>query len=220
MTDGQFIWYIGVQIAAAVATLVLAVVAIWGVAIKARLVGPKLELVLHDPEGDPIEMHAKDGSIHPARWYHLRLTNKRRFATAHNARVVVTVISRPAADGTVDMCPCPGPLQLFWQYPATLPQYLTLGPDRICDLGYLTKDEKFKLALMVTPHNTDPYLAAKEEMYVEVVGQADEAESKPLRLRISWDGLWEEDTAKMTKHLVVKPVVDSGQGPWAISLHR
>jgi len=206
MTDCQWGWYIGVEIAGVLATLLLAVIAIWGPAIKACLLAPKLELFLHDPEGDRIDMRAADGTTVPSRWYHLRLTNKRRFAVAHNARVVVTAISRPAADHSMELQRRSGPIQLVWQHGRLLPQYLTLGPDRICDLGRLEKDNAFRLELMLVPNNADPCVRKGEEMWVEVVGQADETETKPLLLSITWDGTWSEDTSDMKKHLVVKRV--------------
>jgi len=59
---------------------------------------------------------------------------------------------------------------------------------------------------MLVPNNADPCVRKGEEMWVEVVGQADETETKPLLLSITWDGTWSEDTSDMKKHLVVKRV--------------
>jgi putative SOS response-associated peptidase YedK len=38
------------------------------------------------------------------------------------------------------------------------------------------------------------------------VAAADNAESNPLLIEIAWDGEWSDDTATLSKHLVVKQV--------------
>jgi len=43
-------------------------------------------------------------------------------------------------------------------------------------------------------------------MRVEVIATADNAESNPLLIEISWDGQWSDDTIQMSKHLVIKEV--------------
>lgn len=41
-------------------------------------------------------------------------------------------------------------------------------------------------------------------MRVEVIAVADNAESNPLCLEISWNGKWSADTEEMKKNLVIK----------------
>lgn len=92
MSETQFWIQIGIQIAAVLATLLLGVIAIWGDNIKAKFLGPKLQLSLFNPGGERINL--TDGTN--TRYYHLRVTNIRRSAQAHKVRVVVTKIVRPA----------------------------------------------------------------------------------------------------------------------------
>ena len=166
------------------------------------MAGPKLEVTLHDPEGEPIS--GGDGT--PARFYHLKIRNKRRWAPAHNVRVLLTKVNKPAADGSFPMAALSGPLQLTWQFPQFHPLFPTIGPNDICDLGNLQRGRAFTLSPYLTPNNFQGSLPAAGKMRVEVIAAADNAESSPLLVEIAWDGQWSDDTGTMSKHLVVKQV--------------
>lgn len=64
MTDYEFWIQTGVQIAAVVATLILGALAIWGEALRAKWLGPRLTLRLFDPQGERIDL--SNGT--PSRW--------------------------------------------------------------------------------------------------------------------------------------------------------
>jgi hypothetical protein len=152
MTEEQFWIQTAVQAVAVFATLLLAVLAIWGNTIKAKLVGPKLTLKLFDPLGERIDL--SDGS--EARYYHLRVTNTRRSAHANNVRVVLTKVMRSAADGSFPSESLTGPIQLTWQHGHSMPQYPTIGPAINSDLGFVVKSKGFMLSTHFVPNNLDP----------------------------------------------------------------
>ena len=196
-----------IQLAVAVGTLVVAVVAIWGKRIEFLLgLGPKLILTLHDPQGELMPVSFSDGRSTLARYYHLRVTNKHRWAQGNNVRVVITDLARPAADGRFVSQPLSGPLQLMWRFANFHPLYSTVGPYDICDLGHLQRGEKFMLTPLFSPSNFTTTVEANQKMRVEVKAIADNAESEPLCIEVSWDGQWSDDTLEMAKHLVVKEV--------------
>ncbi len=202
MTDNQFWIQTGVQIGGVAATLLLGAIAIWGDLIKAKLLGPKLRLSLFDPEGERINL--TDGTN--ARYYHLRVTNVRRSAHANNARVVVTKIARPAADGSIPEETLSGPIQLTWQHGHSIPQYPTIGPATNCDLGCVLKDKGFVLSLMFVPTNVDHKVLANKKIRVEAIAVSDQTESEPISIEIAWDGIWKEDAKEMSRHMVVKQI--------------
>lgn len=202
MSESQFWIQTGIHLATVVATLLLGAIAIWGDVIKAKLLGPKLKLSLFSPEGERINL--TDGTN--ARYYHLRVTNSRRSARAHNVRVVVTKIVRPAADGSIPKETLSGPVQLTWQHGHSMPQYPTLGPSLNCDLGCLLKDKGFFLSLWFVPNNVDPKVLGGQKMQVEAIAVSDGTESSPVTVEITWDGTWREDAKEMTKHMVVKEI--------------
>src|SRR5690242_3684289 len=88
------------------AQVVIAAMAVWGERIRAALLKPDLRLMLLHRLGeatrqDLYQTHSGQtrivGSI-PARYYHLRLTNRNR-TVAHEVRVFVTQLDLRGADG-------------------------------------------------------------------------------------------------------------------------
>lgn len=199
-----------IDLGVAIGTIAVTILAIWGDRIKAKLgVGPRLVLSLIDPEGESIDISSPSSSTSlPSRYYHLRVSNVRRWSTATNVRVVITGIAKPAADGRFVRQELIGPLQLMWRFSMVHPAlYSTLGPDDICDLGFLKQGgDKFKLTPYVYPNNFPGDLGPSQKMQIEVQAIADNAESKPICIEISWDGEWIDDTKTMANHLVVKEI--------------
>jgi hypothetical protein len=177
---------------------VIAVLAIWGDPIRARLVGPRLAVALITAAGEKLEGVT-------SRYYHLRVSNSRQWAPARNVRAALTGLAREGADQFFFVVPLSGPLQLHWQHPNKSPQYPVVGPDHTCDLGRVEREGGFTI-LTYLGRNSSLRLAAKERMRVEIRALADNAESKPLFLEIAWDGNWSEDSIEMKMHLVIKPV--------------
>jgi hypothetical protein len=193
----------------AIGTIAVAILAIWGDKIKLAFgLGPKMTLNLIDPEGEMINISTStDGSTTPARYYHLKVANKNRWSQATNVRVVITGMYRLAADGKYVNQPLIGPLQLMWRFSAIHPAlYSTVGPEDICDLGYLKKGDRFILTPNFFPNNFPGGLEANQKMLIQVKALSDNAESKPICIEISWDGNWSDDTEKMKEHLVVTEI--------------
>jgi len=194
-----------IQLAVAIGTIAVAILAIWGERIKLLIgLGPKLVLTLHDPQGELINVSFEEGKTTLARYYHLRVSNKHRWTQATNTRIVIAGLTRPAADGSLVSQPLSGPLQLMWRFSNFHLLYSIVGPDDICDLGHLIRGDKFRLTPFVFPANFTGVLEANQRMRVEVKAVADNAESQSLCIDISWDGIWSDDTLEMAKHLVVK----------------
>ena len=198
-----------IQLFVAIGTIAVAILAIWGDRIR-YVIGlrPKLDLTLIDPEGEFVNIGISvDGSTTPARYYHLKVSNKNRWSPATNVRVVITGIAIPAADGQYVSQGLTGPLQLTWRFDKFHPaMYSTVGSDDICDLGGIKQGEKFSLTPYIFPNNFQGHLEANRRMLIEVKAIADNAESRTVCIEISWDGKWEDDTKKMAEHLVVKEV--------------
>lgn len=198
-----------IQLFVALGTIAVAILAIWGDRIRYTLgLGPKLDLTLIDPESELINISTSvDGATTPARYYHLKVTNKNRWSKATNVRVVITGIAIPAADGSYISQPLIGPLQLMWRFSNFRPSlYGIVGPDEICDLGYLKKGERFILTPYIYPNNFPGALEANQKMLIEVKAIADNAESQSICIEIFWDGNWSDDTQKMAEHLVLREV--------------
>ena len=156
-----------IQIAVGVGTIAVAILAIWGDQIRHRLgLGPRLTLLLDDPLGELIDISEGTGIRTPARYYHLRVRNSHGWSQATNVRVVITGLAKPAADGSMVPQPLSGPLQLMWRFSSYHPSYSIVGPDDICDLGFLKRGQNFVLTPYVFPNNFAGSLGGNQRMQV------------------------------------------------------
>jgi len=202
VTDSQFCVYMISQWFVAGGTILLAIVAVFGGWLKQKILRPKLILSLVNPAGE----HSLSSKGVKLRYYHLSVRNNRRHCPAHNVRVLLKGFSRPDADGHFRKSDFTGAVQLMWQFAQTVPQFPTIGPEMVCDLGYIPSEDRFRLATIIYPIKLDPSVKPNEKVRLTLQAVSDEKESKPLSLEISWDGLWSEDTEQMRRHLVIKEI--------------
>ena len=201
-----------------------------------RMWPPKVELSMHDPQGDLIErpppkrlrrprfyMKDSDGYhvvlAYPRQWaiyHHIRVTNKRR-TTARRVRVRVIKLEKRTEDRTFLEVPLIIPVQLQWAYSFTLSQdrFPTIyrGDQYFCDLGFLDKDaDRFWVTVYENPTNFQGYVSAGESLRVHLRASGENFRSKPPTVvEISWDGKWDDDPHAMTRHLVVRQVQVSAE---------
>ena len=189
------------RVFAAIGTVSVAVLAIWGDKIRAAIAGPKLKLELRDTRGNLTFRANQKSTI----YYHIKLTNKRRWSPAEHVRVLVTGIEKKRPDGTYFPESLVAPLQLTWAYPQFHELLPTIATNDVCDLGFLDEDaQRFNLSLYVVPHNFRGYVKPNQSMRVSIVASAHNYESKsPLVLEISWDGTWSDNMDEMQRHLVI-----------------
>jgi len=186
----------------AIGTVAVAIAAIWGDWIRAKFVGPKQELALVNRSDLNI---GNDGKRQI--YCHIQIRNLRRWSPAKNVRVVVVGLAKKRPDGTFFPEYLVVPLQLTWAFPTFHELLPTIGPEDKCDLGLLQEGSgQFRLSTYIWPNNFRGFLLAGEAMQVRVVALAQDAESKPLLLEISWDGTWSADREDMQRHFVVKEV--------------
>jgi hypothetical protein len=133
-------WSLVIQALGAVGAIAVVVVAIWGGYFRQRLAGPRLRLRLRSSEGELTNF--SDGT--PARYYHLLAQNTRSWAPTQNVIVFLINLERPGPDGSWQSAMATGPIPLNWQFGKFAPGLPTLGPDRVCDIGRVTRGQGFE----------------------------------------------------------------------------
>jgi hypothetical protein len=193
-----------VQIFIAFATIVVAILAIWGDWIRVLFAAPELELKLRDHLGNLTSRANNKRTI----YYHLQLINKREWSPAKHVRVLVTGIEKKRPNGRYYPESVISPLQLTWAFPEFHELLPTIATSDVCDLGFLDEDtQQFKLSLYIVPNNWRGYVESGQSMRVSIIASAHNYETKiPLILEIFWDGKWSSNLSEMRKHLVIKDV--------------
>src|ERR1700688_3135851 len=195
-------------------SVIIATVAIWGERIRAALFRADLRLGLAKDDGERatvVQTQALSGStsetqILSARYYRLRVTNRARYPAAHEVEVLLTQLDKRGPDGR----PQPeykGALPLTWQHQSLYSKTRTIGRTTIADVDLLFVCPDFvRLTPMLDPLNFATTMRGEQHFWVTVVARGLDAESKPLRLKVDWDGNWALGDTEMLGHFKVSIV--------------
>ena len=191
-----------INLAVALGTWALAAVALWGDWFKSLFPFLRPELII-EPIGlsDIIEQN----SGKKARYFHLRVRNTRpgRLPPAHEARVLITRVEKEDAAGQPTIV-FGETVPVTWVRGEIYPLLRTIGPDAEANLLWVREDGWFQFEPIVWPnHFPKPVQQGTAKFWVTVQVQSIEAHSKPLRLKVAWDGRWHEGASEIKKHLVV-----------------
>jgi hypothetical protein len=199
-TDPGFV----AQLIAAIGTVSVAILAIWGDWFKARFAGPKIPLTLRDERGNLTRRENGARTV----YYHVSVTNTRKWSPARNIRIMLTAIHTKAADGNFVPDRLVHALQLTWAHPEFHEISPTLSDRDIADFGFLDEGaSEFTPSLYVRPLDFPGLVAANQSKRFTIVATADNYNSpKPLIIEVSWNGKWIKDTEELMKHLVVREV--------------
>jgi hypothetical protein len=190
-------------VGAAIGTVVVAILAIWGDFFRFKWAGPKLLLSLDDPRGN---LFPRANGMR-AYFFHLKVKNRRLWSPAKDVRVLVERAARRKPDGSFGLVPLVYPLPLAWT-PRELGDFLrTVFDTEICDVGFLDQNsDRFVLATLFTASNFQNFVVANDAIRLRILALGQNAMSKPLFLEITWYGNWTADRDAMQNHLVVKPI--------------
>ncbi len=194
---------------AAIATFLVAVVALFGDAIKAKWLGPKLRLDLLSPLGNltSVPPTKDEAERKPARYHHVRLTNQRRWSRATQARVYLLQVEEPGPDGT-PQTRWAGDIPLRWRWQDVYPLERQVGPEAVCDLCSVVKGKRLSVETLILPAALEPHrvreIGTSVDMTLVLQARSAEGESPVTSFGIAWDGRWEDGDAEMATHLVVK----------------
>jgi hypothetical protein len=188
-------------------TWVIAISAIWGERVRAALFKPHLDVSLVSAAGESITetlTWVSDGKPasrqRKARYYHLRVSNRRRFPVAHETQLAIEAIEMPGPDGTPHVV-YRGPVPLTWRHQSLYPTARNVGPAAEAHLFAIDEDDDLKLMPLVVPNNFVQKQRGPMRMWVTVAAHALECDSQPVRVAIAWDGKWEAGEAEMLKHV-------------------
>src|SRR5688500_9891868 len=96
MSDSQFWWSWSVQLASASITFLAVLVALFGAPLRRRLFPPRLQLSLPKRYGvkTPGAIAGPEGSVRntAVRWYHVTVTNARRWSQANGTEIYLTQV--------------------------------------------------------------------------------------------------------------------------------
>jgi len=196
------------KIVSAAATVLVAILAIWGDKVRERLAGPKLELHPKNLQGDRLNPDVIESHKHgPTMRYYLDVVNRRTWVLAKEVQVRCTkaFIKRP--DGTYTEQPFEYPAAFKW---TTDEGYVvwkaSFKESYRCDLGQLREGSgSFVLSVRTAaPGFPSTVTPGQSIRYNFEIDASNFLSKRLLCLQIDWDGEWRSDRSELAKHLVVK----------------
>jgi hypothetical protein len=188
------------MIAGVLGTWAIAALAIWGDTLRSRFFKP----VLH------IEKDGFSGTVgthqngHKARYYNIRVKNRKRqltLAQAHEVQVVLTRIEKSGSHGPEvlfdEMMPLPW---LRGEYDRLLTR--TVGSDGLAQLFFVQDDGILGITPAIPPNGMllghfPREHTGRSTLWVTLRAVSIEADSPPIRLKIEWSGTWHAGKAEI-----------------------
>jgi hypothetical protein len=194
---------------------VIAVSAIWGNEIRALFLGPDLRLTLDRSDGQITKLRPDNL---PARYFHLRVHNRRKGTPATKAQVILYSILPPHTEGAPEPLVINGRLPFPWKFRGGDPDpqirflepvmYSVIGPDDYCDLARLIKGSEVLELQAEHWMLVADFLNVRggQKTTVEAIAIAENGQSNLLTLDIFWDGVWPgEENEHVTEHIKIEP---------------
>ncbi len=201
-------------VAGVIGTWVIAIAAIWGEGIRAKLFRPDLRLKLVSSVGKletqlvRIEVMRNDRLfIEPkeifVRNYRLRVTNGTRFPKAEEVYVLVTRFDKRGPDERPQPYFTDEAFPVIWRHRQQDQSSRTVGIATVADVDFMTvREDDLSLTLNMEPN---AWASQREQhLWVTVVARGLNGESAPLRLKIDWNGQWHAGDTEMGQHLKIK----------------
>ncbi|MBN1663809.1 MAG: hypothetical protein JW943_09435 [Deltaproteobacteria bacterium] len=193
---------IAISILSAIGTLIVAIVAIWGDWVRAKLAPPKLTIDKHNLRGSLTNYNSGQKVI----FYHLRVVNHRHWFVSRNCRVILKQIFKKGPDGEYHPVSYVVPLQFTWSPSEFTPIVTTINKEQVLDFGCIGEgDAFFKPTLYSYSNNFKGYLHAQESIRYCLEIISDNYVSKsPTIVEVSWNGQWNDNLDIMEQNLVIK----------------
>ena len=81
---------------------------------------------------------------------------------------------------------------------------MTIGPSAECDLCSLVRDKFLRLETIIKPTELPGEWREPVVAIVYLQARSVEVDSPLIRVKIAWDGKWEDGNLEMTNHMVVE----------------
>jgi hypothetical protein len=203
--------------AAAVATFLAVLAALYGDKWKNWRFPASLGLELHSPLGQlhniVVEgLKQPDGSrpLRPAkcRMYYLRVYNATtaRWPQVKDVRVLLLRIEEPDAAGNQLKTLWAGEMPLRWAHQEVNPFAKSVGPEALCELLNVVEDKWIELQTLVKVIGfpLDKRREPLKNWVITVQARGLEADSPARKFRLSWNGKWNEGENEMVGNLVLQ----------------
>jgi hypothetical protein len=206
-SDQQFWLTFVVNAAVAFATFLAAMVALFGSQFWTWAFPPVLKMKRVEDYGEKtIATYAVSenvGADDEVRFFHLRVWNERRWATAHQVQVFLTALEQLGPNGQWHVI-WTGNVPMRWRDQEVNPFRMNIGTPIDCDFCMVSKSRRFiQLMPLIAPNNLKVHWEGECRFLARLQARSTEKDSAEYNVEVSWDGKWEDGDLEMRNHLTV-----------------
>ena len=198
-------WSLFVNVLVAIGTIGSVIVALFGNWIRLTFFPPKLSIGLLNSEGEEIAItnSATGEAVDEARYYHLIVSNSRRWFTATGVDVRLLQIEESApGGGWRTTWRAVAPIQCRNQ--ASNPLKHEIGSAMDFDICSVRKSGRLYLHPIIAPNNLKTNWNGPCDVILSLQARSTEVDTRVVRIRVSWDGKWHEGTKEMQDHFKIR----------------
>jgi hypothetical protein len=200
----MFWWNWWVNVAVAAGTIGAVLVALFGEAFRSKFFPPKLSLELANTNGEATRVQMGAGQ-EEARYYHVRVSNSRRWSPANEVQIVLLQVEEAGPNGNLQVV-WRGDIPLGWRHQQLFPITRTIGGEAYADLCSIGEGRWLRLHLLLVPFNLQVVRNQPSTLVLTLQARGSEGDSSPLRIRIAWDGGWHQGEVEMRRHMSVETI--------------
>lgn len=205
LPESRFWWNWWVNFAVAAGTLLLAAVAMFGEKLRARFFPPLLGLKIWSKEGEKTQLIDQTGKfLDDTRYYYVVVSNQRRWSPATQTQVFITRLEVPGPSGDLQV-KWFGDIPVRWRNQESVPLLRTIGPNTDCDFCRVERKGLLVLMPLVPANNFPAVWKGESNFVVTLQARSDIADSQIFRVRVAWDGEWDDGVEEMKQHFDIKP---------------
>jgi hypothetical protein len=202
--------------AVALAIFCACFVALFGQQIRDKYFPPVLTVELLSSDGEKtnatIQGPATEGQARtlvrvPARYYHLKVRNSRRYVKATDVQLMLLRVDEPAANGRFEPV-WRGAVPLRWRHQDIYPTLRSIGAEADADLFAVLQDTGLELCLLASPTNLESMKRGACTLMLHIEARSNEVTTPIMRIKVAWDGKWADGSQEMRKHCVVEELVE------------
>lgn len=213
----QSLWNTIFQGLAAVGTIAVAILAIWGDWVRAKIVPPKLALKPHNIRGTVTKFTSTHPDLNDRRviFYHLKVVNLRPWSPARNCRVLLRAVFKRAPNQEFVRLPMAVPAQFVWAPAELTPPAIPLSKEQILDFGILIEGfDHFAPKLYSYANDFQGQVHRDETIRYSLEITADGYDAPRYQVfEVAWDGTWSDKLDQMERSLIIREVTDDVKGP-------
>jgi len=142
------------------------------------------------------------------RYYHVRVSNARRWWPANNVQVLVLQVEESVAGANMQVV-WTGAVPLGWRYQEYYPAARTVGAPADVDLCSVGEGKWLQIHPLFVPFNLKVRREHPCTLVLSLQAQGREADSPSIRVKITWDGQWHDEAQEMRQHLLLEVLGDT-----------